>query len=189
MKHTRKRFTAALAVVAAAAAVPAVGLAGQPVLFEHAVQEPSPPEAGDWCGAVDGVWSGNATYTSRRDAQGAFHATFREQSFFTANATGKTIELDGAGVDMGTGVENGDGTITFTEHTAGLAVTIRVAGGPILKDANGKPLIGAGVIDSVATFDETTGELVSYSETVHGPHPLRDGVDICSPAVAYLLDP
>ena len=188
MQHKRKLATV-LAVVAAAVALPVAAQAGQPVVFEHAVHELSAPEPGDWCGAVDGMWSGNATYTFRLDAQEAFHATFREQSFFTANATGKTIELDGAGVDMGMGVENGDGTMTFTEHTAGLAVTIRVAGGPILKDANGKPLIGAGVIDTAATFDETTGDLVSYSETVHGPHPLRDGVDICSPAVAYLLDP
>jgi hypothetical protein len=183
MEHKR-RIAVVLAALAAAVALPVTAVGAKPVEFEHAVRVASPPEPGDWCGAVDGVWSGNATYTFRLDAQGAFHATSREQSFFTAN--GKTIELDAVGVDMGTGVENGDGTITFTEHTAGLAVTIRIADGPILKDANGKPLIGAGTIDSVATFDMATGELVSYSETVHGPHPLRDGVDICTPATVYL---
>ena len=47
-------------------------------------------------------------------------------------------------------------------------------------------ILGAGVIDSVATFEIATGDLISLRETVHGPHPFRDGVDICGPAVAYL---
>jgi hypothetical protein len=42
------------------------------------------------------------------------------------------------------------------------------------------------LIDSVATFDIATGDLISLQETVHGPHPLREGVDICGPAIAYL---
>ena len=57
---------------------------------------------------------------------------------------------------MGIGIDNGDGTTTFTEHTAGLAVTFRIPGGPLLKDADGKPLLGAGLIDSAVTFDDTT---------------------------------
>ena len=40
----------------------------------------------------------------------------------TDNETGKSIELANAGVDMGIGVDNGDGTTTFTEHSAGLAI-------------------------------------------------------------------
>ena len=34
--------------------------------------------------------------------------------------------------------------------------------------------------------DIATGDLVSLDETVYGPHPLGDGVDICTPAAAYL---
>jgi hypothetical protein len=42
---------------------------------------------------------------------------------------------------------------------------------------------------SVAVIDNATGDLISIQETVHGPHPLRDGVDICGPWVAYLTSP
>jgi hypothetical protein len=45
---------------------------------------------------------------------------------------------------------------------------------------------GAGTIASTVTVDNATGDVISFSETVHGPHPLRDGVDICGPSVAYL---
>jgi hypothetical protein len=45
---------------------------------------------------------------------------------------------------MGAALDNGDGTVTFSELTAGLATTFRIPNGPLLKDANGKPLIGAG---------------------------------------------
>jgi len=37
------------------------------------------------------------------------------------------------------------------------------------------------------TVDNATGDVISGSETVHGPHPLRDGVDICGPSIAYLM--
>lgn len=180
----RTSRVALVAAVVAAAALPAVALAGKPVVFDHEsfVDGPNP---GIWCGALDGTWSASGTFTYREDASGAFHATQTEKSVFTASATGKSLEVSAAGVDMGTGVDNGNGTVTFTEHTAGLAVTYRIPGGPILKDASGKPLLGAGVIDSVATFD-ATGNLISLQETWHGPHPFRDGVDVCTPTIAYL---
>jgi hypothetical protein len=187
MQHKRK-IAIVLAIVAAAVMLPVTALGGQPVIRDHE-SVVSPPEPGDWCGAVDGMWSGSATFTFKQDASGGFHATQVERSYFTAIATGRTIELEDAGIDMGTATDNGDGTVTFTEHTAGLALTVRIANGPILKDANGKPLIGAGVIDSVVRIDEATGDIVSYSETFHGPHPLRDGVDICTPATNYLTSP
>ena len=87
---------------------------------------------------------------------------------------------------MGVGVDNGDGTTTFTEKSAGLVIRFKVPNGPVLKDADGKPILGAGEASSVATIDNATGDLISLQETVHGPHPLRDGVDICTPSVAYL---
>jgi len=183
--QNKLRMAIVAAVLATAVVFPAAGFAGEPVVFDHE-SFVEPPQPGDWCGVVQGTWSASGTFTYREDASGAFHATELERKVFTASATGKSIELQSAGVDMGAGVENGDGTVTFTEHTAGLAITIRIPGGPILKDANGKPLIGAGIIDSVVTFDITTGDLVSFDETFHGPHPLRDGVDICTPAAAYL---
>jgi hypothetical protein len=185
MRYKRVITIAATVVTAASAMLPAAVRAGQPVIRDHEsfIDLPSP---GDWCGAVNGMWSGSGTFTFRQDASGAFHATQVERSVFRADATGKSIELQSAGVDMGIGVDNGDGTTTFTEHTAGLAVTLRIPGGPILMDADGKPLLGAGVIDSVVTIDNATGDIITGSETFHGPHPIRDGVDVCTPAIVYL---
>jgi hypothetical protein len=47
-------------------------------------------------------------------------------------------------------------------------------------------ILGAGSIDGVAVIDNATDDLISIQETVHGPHPLRDRVDICG---AYLTSP
>jgi hypothetical protein len=183
-QHTRIRFVAAVAVVVLAAVIPAVGLAGQPVVRDHesVVEGPFPSS---FCG-IDATEIDTGTFTYREDASGAFHATESFRNVFTASSTGKSLETSNANVDMGSGVDNGDGTVTFTEHTAGLVLKFKIPNGPVLKDADGKPIIGAGVIDSVATFDIATGDLISLQETVHGPHPLRDGVDICGPAIAYL---
>jgi hypothetical protein len=182
----RKRtITIFAAIVAVAATLPAAATAGKPVIFDHEsfVDGPDP---GSWCGVVDGTAVTTGTFTFRQDASGAFHLTQRQTSVFTASATGKSLEVSAAGIDMGAGVDNGDGTMTFTEKTAGLAVTYQVPNGPILKDSNGKPLLGAGVIDDVATFNIATGDLISFQETWNGPHPSRDGVDVCTPTIAYL---
>jgi hypothetical protein len=184
MRHTR-RIAVLATIVALAAAAPLAATAGQPVIFDHGsfVDGPNPES---WCGVVDGTVVFTGTFTFRQDANGAFHGTESARGVFTASATGKQLELATAGVDMGTGVDNGDGTTTFTEHSAGLVIRFKIANGPVLKDADGKPILGAGSASSVATIDNATGELISFAETVHGPHPLRDGVDICTPSVAYL---
>jgi hypothetical protein len=182
--HHKRRITIFAALVAVAAALPAAATAGTPVILDHEsfVDGPDPVS---WCGVVDGTQTTTGTFTVRQDASGAFHATGTQTSVFTASATGKSLEVSSAGVDMGAGVDNGE-TVTFTEKTAGLAVTYKIPNGPILKDATGKPLLGAGVIDSVATFDIATGDLIAFQETWHGPHPSRDGVDVCTPTIAYL---
>jgi hypothetical protein len=185
MQLKRRRIAVAAAVAVAAATVPAAGLAGKPVILDHGSFVDG-PSASTVCGAVDGTRVETGTFTFRLEANGAFHATEVGKSVFTASSTGKSVEFAHAGVDMGAGTDNGDGTVTFTEHSAGLAVTFKILNGPILKDADGKPLIGAGEIDIVATFDIATGDLISIQETWHGPHPLRDGVDVCGPTVAYL---
>jgi hypothetical protein len=175
---------ALLLSLALAAAIPAAALAGKPVIRDHESFVDG-PYATSFCG-VDGTEIDTGTFTFRQDASGAFHATESFKGVFTASATGRSLMLSDAGVDLGTGVDNGDGTVTFTEHTAGLALKFQIPNGPVLKDADGKPILGAGVIDSVATFDITTGNLLSLQETFHGPHPLREGIDICGPSVAYL---
>src|SRR5215831_14530464 len=185
MQHTRMKIAMAAALVAAAAAIPAVGLAGQPVVRDHESLVDG-PFAEDFCG-VAGTQINTGTLNFRVDATGLFHASGSFRNVFTADATGKQLELANSGVDMGVGVDNGDGTTTFTEHTAGMAIRFKIPNGSVLKDADGKPILGAGTIDSVVTVDNATGDVISGSETVHGPHPLRDGVDICGPSIAYLM--
>jgi hypothetical protein len=183
MKYTR--IAIAVAVVAVAAMVPASGLAGQPVISDHGsfVDGPNPD---NWCGSVDGTSTFYGTFTFRQDASGAFHGTEAVKGIFTASGTGKSLELMDAGVDMGTGVDNGDGTTTFTEKSAGLAIRFKIPNGPVLKDVDGQPILGAGEASAVVTIDNATGDVISFQQTVHGPHPLHDGVDICGPSVAYL---
>src|SRR5512133_555052 len=114
MQHKRRIAIAAAVVAVAAAALPAAGFAGQPLFRDHE-SFVDPPSPGDWCGSVNGMWSGSVTFTFRQDANGAFRATQVARSVFTADATGRSLEQQSAGVDMGTGVDNGDGTTTFTE--------------------------------------------------------------------------
>ena len=187
--HSAHRRTAlvALALLAAIAA-PAAVFAAQPVVRDHETEVDGPyPQ--NWCGEVDGLETDTGTFTVREDANGAFHVTSVLRGVFTANSTGKSLELAGSGVDMGIGVDNGDGTTTFTEHTAGMTIRFKAADGGVLKDADGKPILGAGTIDSIAVIDNATGDPISVSETFHGPHPFRDGVDVCGPSIAYLTSP
>jgi hypothetical protein len=185
MQYKRSRIAIVVAVVAVAVAVPVVASAGKPVIFDHEsfVDGPNPDS---WCGAVDGTSVFSGTFTFRQDASGAFHGTESTKGVFTASATGKSLELAEASLDMGIGVDNGDGTTTFTEKSAGLVIRFKIPNGPVFKDADGKPILGAGSASSVATIDNATGDLISLQETVNGPHPLRDGVDICTPTIAYL---
>src|SRR5947208_12130295 len=134
--YSHIRIAAVVAVIGAALAVPAAGLGAQPVIRDHEsfVDGPNPST---WCGTVNGMETASGTFTYREDASGAFHATESFKATFTASATRKSLELANAGVDMGTGGDNGDGTTTFTEHTAGLAIRFKEANGGVLKDANG----------------------------------------------------
>lgn len=180
----RTRFAGIVAALATAVVVPAIALAGKPVVFEHDsfVDGPNPA---NFCG-VEGTSVESGNFTFRLDANDAFHATEVFKSVFTATATGRSLETSSAGGDMGVGTDNGDGTVTFAEQNAGLVLKFRIPNGPLLKDADGKPIVGAGELTNVATFDIATGDLISIEESWHGPHPLRDGVDICGPAIAYL---
>ena len=65
----------------------------------------------------------------------------------------------------------------------------QIPGGPVLKAANGEPIRSAGVLTIEDVFDAATGDYVTTNETFNGPHLAREGVDICGPSVAYLLDP
>jgi hypothetical protein len=184
------RLLVALAVATAlAVAVPALGLAGQPVVNEHStfVSDPYPES---WCGAVDGTAVDTVVEHFVEDESGNFIDNVRLTSVFTATASGKSLESSAAATTRAYGpIDNGDGTFSFVEKVTGLVLQFKVPDGPVLKGADGKPLVGAGELSIVDIFDSATGDYITTTASWHGPHPLRDGVDICGPSIDYLLDP
>jgi hypothetical protein len=172
-----------IAAIAAAATLPAVALADAPVFSDHGADVDGPYQTA-FCG-VPGTQVDEFKFTYREDADGEFIVNEIFVGTFTAAATGKSLELHSATTDKVSPIA-GDGTITFVEHDAGLVIRFKIPNGPVLKDADGKPILGAGEISAVAVVDAASGELISLDESVHGPHPLRDGVDICGPAIDYL---
>lgn len=175
-----KRLIAGLAV---AAALPAAALADAPVIFDHGTDVDGPYET-TFCG-VPGTQVDEFKFTYREDADGEFIVNEIFAGTFTATATGKSLELHSASTGKISPIA-GDGTITFVEHDTGLVIRFKIPNGPVLRDVDGKPILGAGTVSAIAVVDASTGELISLDESVHGPHPLRDGVDICGPAIAYL---
>jgi len=167
-------------VATLAAAVPALGLAGRPIV--------NGPYPATWCGVVEGTAVDTIVVDFSRDAGGTTSQHFRVTSVFTATATGKSIESSGAGMSTATAIDNGDGTTTFVGTAAGLASQLKIPNGPVLRDASGKPLLGAGELSSTETYD-AAGNFISGTFSFHGPHPFAGGVDICGPTVAYLMDP
>lgn len=180
---------AGLAAVLSLALMASSARATQPVVRFHVGPFTSDPFPQTWCGQVEGTAVETVVENYREDASGSFIDTFRFTQVFTATATGKSLESSGSGIAKVDVIDNGDGTITFVERDAGLALFFKIPGGPILKAADGEPLRSAGEISSTATFDVATGDLISFSDSFHGPHLFRQGVDVCGPSVAYLLDP
>jgi hypothetical protein len=175
-------LVALTAAAAMAVAVPALGFAGPPVVSE--------PQPGDWCGVVPGTFVDTVVTDFTRDAGGNLIEHVRFTSLFTATATGKSIESSGANTTRSTGpIDNGDGTVSFVTQITGLALKFQIPNGPVLEAANGEPIRSAGVLSIEDIFDAATGDYITTTESFHGPHLVRQGVDICGPSVAYLLDP
>jgi hypothetical protein len=191
--HKLRRLLLALGTVSALSAiavVPAFGVSGRPVVNELIHFADAPGALDTWCGSVEGRYSDRGVEHYMQDASGNFIDTLHFTSVFTAESTGKSLEANGTGTARSVGpIDNGDGTISFVTHFTGLALQFKIPNGPVLQDANGKPLIGAGEVTTTDVFDAVTGEYITTIESWHGPHPVRDGVDICGPSIAYLLDP
>jgi hypothetical protein len=191
--HKLRRLLLALAAVSALSAiavVPALGVTDRPVINDliHFADPPGPLDT--WCGSVEGRYSDAGVEHYMQDASGNFIDTLRVTSVFTAESTGKSLESNGTGTARSVGpIDNGDGTISLVTHFTGLTLQFRIPNGPVLKDANGKPILGAGELTTTDVFDAATGDYITTTESWHGPHPVRDGVDICGPSIAYLLDP
>jgi hypothetical protein len=178
-----------LAAVLSLALMVSSASATQPVIRFHLGPVTSDPFPETWCGVVDGTAVTTVVEEFRQDASGSFIDNVRFTSVFTATATGKSIESSGGGLSKVSVIDNGDGTITFAGKDAGLALFFKIPGGPLLKAADGEPLRSAGVFNSTETFDIATGDLLSFTSSFHGPHLVAEGVDVCGPSVAYLLDP
>lgn len=185
MRKLTGLVVAVVGLAALAIVVPTVGLAGPPAVNEHGTDTEG-PYAADFCG-VPGTEVDTFGFHFMLNSSGdAFIGTEIFNGVFTATATGKSLELSSASTDKGALTDNGDGTATFSEQTTGLVLQFKIPHGPVLKDADGKPILGAGILNSAVTFDLASGDVISVEESWSGPHPLRDGVDICGPAIEYL---
>ena len=125
-----------------------------------------------------------------QDASGNIIDNVRFSRLFTATATGKSIVSSASSTERSTGpIDNGDGTISFVTQITGLVLKFQIPDGPVLKAANGEPIRSAGVLIIEDVFDAESGDYITTNESFNGPHLGREGVDICGPSVAYLLDP
>ena len=178
----------AAVVVAAALAAGSAG-AGTPVVNDH-YRFTSDPYSETSCGQVEGTAVDTVVEHFVQDATGNIIDNVHFTSVFTATATGKSLVSSGSFTTKVSGpIDNGDGTISFVIRSTGLVLKFQIPNGPMLKAANGEPLRSAGVLTIEDVFDAATGDYITTRESFSGPHLLREGVDICGPIVAYLLDP
>ena len=166
----------AIALVLAAAAVPALGLAAPPVIHEH-VNETSDPFPATFCGVhVTAVETMVGQFL--QDASGASLETSNLTTVYTA-ANGNAIEFHRAGVIRESApTDNGDGTLSFVDSVRGISPLIKIVGGPVI----GAPP-NVGQITFEVTVDAATGDFVSFEVVdIKGPPRLND----CDAIVAAL---
>ena len=178
-----------LVVAGLSTAAAAHPFTGPPVANNH-YKFTSDPYAGTWCGQVEGTSVDSVVEHFMQDASGNIVDNVNLTSVFTATATGKSLISSASGTTRSTGpIDNGDGTISFVTNVNGLVLKFQIPNGPVLKSADGEPLRSAGVLRIEDVFDAATGDYITTNESFSGPHLGREGVDICGPSVAYLLDP
>jgi hypothetical protein len=171
------------------AATTVLGFTGSPVVNQQ-FRPPPDVHPQTWCGEVEGTAVDTVVEHYMQDANGNIIDNVRFTSLFSAPSTGKSILSSASTTTRSTGpIDNGDGTISFITQITGLTLKFQIPNGPILKAADGEPILSAGVLTIEDVFDAATGDYITTNVTFHGPHLLREGVDICGPSVAYLLDP
>lgn len=185
-----KHLLAASVTVAAALAVAAsaLGFTGPPVVNQE-FRPPPDVHRATWCGQVQGTALDTIVEHYMVDANGNIIDNVRFTRVFTAAATGKAIVSSASTTEKTQGpIDNGDGTISFVTATNGLALKFKALNGAVLKAADGEPLRSAGVLVFEDVFDAATGDYITTNISFEGPHVSAEGVDICGPSVAYLLD-
>ena len=135
------------------------------------------------CG-IDGTSVVNGMDNIQVFADGTFKDQSRLNQVFTSAATGKSVLLFVAQQFVGRGpIDNGDGTVTFTNTFKGLPEKLKLPNGPVLSR-------DAGFVTINDTFDATTGDFLG--ETIspeNGPHPDLDSgfalfCDVIVPALS-----
>jgi hypothetical protein len=158
----RKAFWSLLAVSVVALALSAAAVAGG-IGHDHFTSDPYPDS---WCGltgtSVDQVV---ANYTTADEAR----ASINVLTTFTATATGKSLEIRSTGVRKESApIDNGDGTYSLIFTNAGASPMFKVPNGPVIG-------VDVGLIVFDVTFDQATGEFVSFAVVrVAGQRPALD---------------
>jgi hypothetical protein len=155
------RFFAALAGVLAMA-LPAVAQAGAPVFREH-LNFTSDPFEDELCG-IEGISVDRVVATFSADASGATLERLNVRTLFTSSATGKSLEIHSAGARRAAPpVDNGDGTYSIVTQNSGPSPIFKLPNGPMVWH-------DVGLIEFRLTFDQATGDFVSFEVTrMSGP--------------------
>jgi hypothetical protein len=136
------------------------------------------------CG-IDGTSVFNAADNIQILADGTSKAEARVNQVFTSAATGQSVLLFYSFQFLATGppIDNGDGTITFTETITGLMEKLKLPNGTVLSH-------DAGVVTFNDTFDATTSDFLGQTiSPENGPHPDLDSggtlfCDVIVPALS-----
>ena len=181
--------TVAVGVVSLATAASVLAWQGPPAVNEQ-FRPPPDVHPATWCGQVQGTAVDTIVEHYMQDASGNIIDNVRFSRIFTAAATGKSIISSASITAKSEGpIDNRNGTISFVTAMNGLALKFQIPNGPVLKTADGEPLRSAGVLTFEDVFDAATGDYITTNVSFEGPHLGAEGVDICGPSLAYLLDP
>ncbi len=134
-----------------ALALPVGGVAATPPqVFQFHVTTPPFPD--NFCG-IDGTSVVTFTGILKIDASGAATDHTIVRGTFTSSASGKSIVYQNAETEKTTAtIDNGDGTVSFVLHGAGLINKVSVLNGPPLG-------IFAGERDILFTYDPATDDV------------------------------
>lgn len=138
----------------------------------------------DQCGlTVNSVVRGTDTFHIFTDRSGnmSFQDTSHVVSTLTNVANGKVVYVDNAGRDAfgGPGVDNADGTTTFTDVLTGRDIRIYTSHNSVLvKDV--------GYLAIVETVDPE-GNLLSHELITHGPHQFAGDFDVYCEAITAAI--
>jgi hypothetical protein len=117
--------------------------------------------------------SGEGTLVSTSNlisfADGSSRVTYSSKATYTNPLNGRSVRLASAGQQISgqSIVDDQAGTVTVVFSTAGLYQRIQTGHGAVI-------LRDAGLITTRVTFDLETGEVISRTTVINGPHPQQD---------------